>query len=387
MNLHALARWHWMVIGTALGLLIGFAWSAQEPSSSRNLGDTAFIQAVRSLGNASDGRPPSIDSIVVYPPVEGGAKGLPVQVVTFTVPNPRGSEPARIDGRLNAEVPFRASEDNTVVESLIVARRRARQFNFERSTEPAPTSTDSMTERRFVELVDRVRSGDVAALTSVTVFQPIEDAGQRVVPVRFTHEGQSHVLHTSVPFRRDTVLDFLRQERERNASLRFRYAWERDPASAMSAGAASGFVLIGIIWPTVMRQLSRMGFGPPPPVREPREPKKKRGKHRRSLAHAEPAAAGIMPRELSAEDRNRLEQYTHDLEQEVESHLHDGQPGPANQPTASSTPQPIRDLRPEPVQQVEPEKPEEPKVYQGEWYPVARPIHKDDGEHHDTTKH
>jgi hypothetical protein len=369
-----------MVIGTALGLLIGFAWSGREPASSRNFGDATFMQAVRSLSNTPADRPAPIADIVVHPPVDEGAKGLAVQVVTFSVPNPRGGEPARIDARLNAEIPFRASEDNTIFETLVVTRRRSRTFNFERSSEPAPPPTDTFSESQLNDLIARVRAGDAAAMTGVRVFDPIEVDGKRLVPLAFNADGTSHVLHTAVPFRRDTVLDYLRAEQERNPQLRFRYAWERDPASAMVAGASTGFVMVGLVWPTLMRLLSRRGFGPPVPVPSPREPKR-----RQSRSRPEPASTAVAPREPTAEQRDRLEQYTHDLE----AHVVSGDQ-PSTQPAKTIGPlhQPIRELRAEPVEAIQPpESDDQPKEYKGEWYPVARPAtHKPDA-HADGTKH
>lgn len=129
MRIEDLKRWHWIVIGAFIGLVLGYVFSNLEPTDpGRSLSTVDFQRAARQVSRnpATEGMP-SLRNIVVYPP-EQGAYGKPVHRVHFDLLHFAAGDPTKWEYRpshLKAEVPFvrdGSNPENTVIDFLEAAK-------------------------------------------------------------------------------------------------------------------------------------------------------------------------------------------------------------------------------------------------------------------------
>jgi hypothetical protein len=161
-----------------------------------------------------------------------------------------------------------------------------------------------------------------------------------------------YTLTARVPYRKagppsNTVLDYL-ADMKKSRGLRYRVAWWNRPSVAVTLWAAGCTILIGGVWPTVLRLMVGTGLGRPP------EPEK-------------PAAASY-------------------AEPQPEEPLHADVPLMTDEPDTVVTTGPVlptvavpvavRELTTEEVTTA-PAAPADEKEYEGEYYPVARKARRD----------
>lgn len=140
-------------------------------------------------------------------------------------------------------------------------------------------------------------------------------------------------------------------------------------------GAASGFVLIGVLWPAAIQLMIAAGLVKPPPKKE------KVAKHRTGEDVDEmlvkPTAAAVDPNAL------------HKLNDEMEAHLAATLEGGGPSAAAEAPEEHVSTLMSgsgarsssDPTERPAPQTPEEKKDFAGQYYPVARVVKKD-GEAH-----
>jgi hypothetical protein len=143
--------------------------------------------------------------------------------------------------------------------------------------------------------------------------------------------------------------------------LVYRTAWWEIPKVTIALYAAAGFVVIGVIWPTLINVLTGAGFGPQ------KKPKDEYDLSRfKSGPEPVAAVAGV----------SGTDQELHDLNAKMESNVADMLIGKtAIEEEDEEEARIIKQLETQSIDATEgatPE-PEEDKEYKGEFYPVAKP--------------
>ncbi len=152
-----------------------------------------------------------------------------------------------------------------------------------------------------------------------------------------------------------------------NEQLDYRYVWWREPVWTYTLWTGGAVLLIGGVWPTILNLLVGAGYGRPPRQEEDYDLSRfGRGK-------PELAAAAATP-EMDSEELDAVTRaYEARLGESADAES-DEAPDTADAPSTE-----IRQLKAEPLpEDVPPLRPqeEEDKEFVGEFYPVARPVHK-----------
>ncbi|HZL36437.1 MAG TPA: type II secretion system protein [Tepidisphaeraceae bacterium] len=158
-------------------------------------------------------------------------------------------------------------------------------------------------------------------------------------------------LGTAGPSAEYRVADFLRAAAKARPELAVRYAWWDDPAVSFAIWTGGSVLVIGGVWPILLRLLIGAGFG--------------RKRETYDLDRFQAGPDPVMGRqEITADDRRRL--------QELGEEMIRGLQGTADAgPAVASPPIPVRELAPQPTQPV-PAAPGPDREYIGQYYPVTR---------------
>lgn len=227
--------------------------------------------------------------------------------------------------------------------------------NFEQALLSRPVGRDKPVPR-----VQNIRVyPPVDGLYTVNFDQLVEDRAND----RWLLQPWSFTARSPRPDSNQTILEWLEQLRASNPEqVKFTYEWWREPKRLWTLwGVFTGVLLLwGVVIPGVLwlvrggaKELKEVATMKPPPP-----------------SPAEAAAAASGP---SAEDQARLGEMIDRLE-EATAGMSPGGPGPAAAGTATATASAPKVLSGKPLEPLpELNKPEEPKEYKGEFYPVARP--------------
>jgi hypothetical protein len=154
--------------------------------------------------------------------------------------------------------------------------------------------------------------------------------------------------------------------------LKVRYAWWREPLWNYVLYMGGAFILMGVIWPTVLKRLTLAGYGRPPEEIEKKPPFWKRWftKQPKPVHFDDGLVTATKPPSsttLSAEELARMDQ----MEEGLKDFLTQQQPEPGGEIQDEPAPE-IRQLPNTPIDQpTEAPKAEEPKDYGGEFYPTV----------------
>jgi hypothetical protein len=151
-----------------------------------------------------------------------------------------------------------------------------------------------------------------------------------------------------------------------------RYAWWREPLWNYVLYMGGSFMLMGVIWPTVLKRLTLAGYGRAPEEQEKRPPFWRRWFTRQPLpvrfddglvtATKRPTSTT-----LNAEEMSRLDQ----MEEGLRDFLTQQPPEPGGEVEDEPAPE-IKQLSNEATEPpTEPPKAEDPKDYAGEFYPTV----------------
>jgi hypothetical protein len=232
---------------------------------------------------------------------------------------------------------------------------------------------------RFEELAESFGEAEHPPLLNLVVHPPIEGknyvTGQYLRRVRRGEpEYWRFELNAAIPFAPSgsrspagehfTIRDYLDEQAAAHPELSYRYAWWNRPALAAAMWGLGAVVVIGGLWPIMLNLLIGAGFARQP---EPKEPEYDLERFR-----PEPEPAKKPAPTATEDDMARLEAMEQELERKLSA---DGGSPSAEASQAHQHPQaPIKPLSGGPLQsQPGPNEPEEPKEYQGEFYPVVRP--------------
>jgi hypothetical protein len=184
-------------------------------------------------------------------------------------------------------------------------------------------------------------------------------------PSRWRTRGSAPVLITEVDLIDPTytIVDFLADARRQNAALNYSYVALWEPRWAYLAWTAGSLVLIGGLWPTLIRLMIGAGFAraEPDPAYD----------LSRFKGGNEKAAA---KEQTSAVDEARVRELAEELERKLSADASARQGSPQE---ALPELEPVRPLLLAPAEvPAGGEKPPENKEYGGEYYPVVRKVEK-----------
>jgi hypothetical protein len=289
MAIEDLKRWHWVVIGCLVGLVLGFGqvYGGNEPGVNLpSLGPQEFEEALRATPR--DGQP-VLENITVYP----GPSDEPDLVV--------------MDERTDWGLYARMRDGGAG------ARGNARQIKY-------------VQHRIYAR----------------KPFKPL-------IPVPGAATGPHY-----------TVRDYLKDlsKTEPGAAVKFRYAWWKEPKTLVALWTAGSTLLIGGVWPTVLNFLLGAGFG----RRMPKDPDYDLDRFK-----SEPEAGAP---EATVADAGAVEEHVRKLEEELAARFSAGAGGPARAEEPKPVPTLVTTALESPAAAGD-----EPKDYQGEFYPVVKPHH------------
>lgn len=183
-----------------------------------------------------------------------------------------------------------------------------------------------------------------------------------------TQQFITRVSNPMGPVGNKSITDFLEEVKKQVPTLDYKFQWWLEPKTIWLSCLAGSFLLIGVLWPIALQAMIKMGLAEPPD-------------ERMDLSAVrtvdEPSAEPIGPL-VTAADHQKLSDLTTAMEKNVAGMgLGSGGGGAEGRPHSDA---PVKDLgvgeRPMPVAM--PAVKEDPSDFKGEFYPVARPIKKDD---------
>jgi hypothetical protein len=402
MELSDLRRWHWIVIGALLGLIIGYSLNAIGPDAmetgaqAAKTSQTTFeSELIQDPAVGPGGAPlPIIRNITVYP--DGPINLIKMQRLVLVDPNkPNSIERKYQQWFYEAHRPYSPMDwrlrTDVRVKPGFPPDGYQMDENWRDSLQPGATSCDPGSDG--AQLFLSIAKGNCDLVMQLDDGKQASDLTVKfndhpLVP--FTVDPtDSRFVHTTIPAdyfgannaralwiaRKDnpvhihqihiynptyTVLDYLNAMAATHPDIHYRYAWWMEPKAVLWLSVGGCVLVIGIIWPTVLNLLVGAGFGPPP---------REKGVSLRNLKATPvsvPMASG--PTE---EDMESLAQMEEDLIKDLESTATE-QVGAGAAPTG---PAPVRVLNakaaePPPLASVK--KDDKPKSFAGEFYPVAR---------------
>jgi hypothetical protein len=404
MGLEKLKFWHWMIIGVLIG--VGYGWvrtqfrDADEPEvrtwDRRQFSDALNQGAV-------------VRNLVLHPMVDGQewVTGEIYQLTngSFSVEGRRRQQPRQWWQGLNRSrsgnatpanaapanaAPAEAVEkpklpDGKWVELMMLAAEPGRKAK-EYKAKPG-TITRNGTTATFTAAGHGYRDGDVVGISGAA--QPEYNGTFTILNVSantfdYTVTGSPATPATAAPGVTIAVQTNAREflatlqkkfptTPESHRDLNFRYAWWEEPKTMMAMYGAGGFVVIGVLWPTLIALLMGAGLVKRP---EPQEYDLSRFK---GGADPKPESKAA----VTEADRNELAELNAKLEAGVADMVQGSTAPDIDHDAEQAAVVKKLETRLLDAAEVASENhPDEPKEYQGEFYPVAKPgVHKHDKPH------
>ncbi|HEX8323084.1 MAG TPA: hypothetical protein VF595_04145 [Tepidisphaeraceae bacterium] len=162
------------------------------------------------------------------------------------------------------------------------------------------------------------------------------------------------------------VLDYLAERKKEIPSLDYRFQWWLVPRNVWLMSIGGSVLLVGLIWPVVLKLMIKLGLAEPPA---------ERGADLSGVRTTDSSTAMRSGSIVTADDRQKLAALNAELEANVAGMSVGVAADSPDRPAAAVAPVQLPTERPaEPsVPAVTPGKPED---FEGEFYPVARPIVK-----------
>ena len=174
-------------------------------------------------------------------------------------------------------------------------------------------------------------------------------------------------LSPASPRKDYSVLDFLAEKKKATPTLDYRYDWWWEPRNLWFISVAGSVLVIGVLWPVALRGMVAVGLAEPP---------EERGIDLSRVSAAGDSAKVPTGRPTSAAERAKLDAMNDDLEAALaKSAVEHGRTTQTDTPSAQPAILPLKIDTSEPVIAVKAE--DKPHEYTGEFYPVAKPGHKD----------
>jgi hypothetical protein len=343
MGIENIKRWQWMIIGTLAGLLLAYLRiSAVSSGSARSIEPAIFERYCLDRPEFT-GNNPRVKSILVYP-IE--ISGLQQRI-----------------NRVECQILFpTADPDKWQYEPCVVYATAP--FN-----PVAPITRYVSREGDNMYTVCKSQLGDMSkssvdALLSANPWLEREIERAATQHTRLPNGGGAGINYNIPPKQTVDVTAWIKSVAADRNWISYHYAWWMDPKVAFWVYGAGGFLLIGVIWPSIQHQLVKAGLGNAPSDDSDYDLSRfgKGGKQK--------AAAAPEPVE---EDLSRLDA----LEAQVLASMGPTEP----KPVAEEAPTEIRKLDAAPLEAPDEEETEAAQAqrdFKGEYYPVARAVVKDE---------
>lgn len=253
-------------------------------------------------------------------------------------------------------------------------------------TDQSVTSVDFQSMLLNVE----PRANNMPVLQDIVVYQEKEKQrlvrylGMRRVQGQTTATMDARYFYAATPYKVEysngtkydrknpapDIMTYLAAVQKANSKFTYKYRWWMEGMTWYGICMGAGLVLIGGVWPLTIRLLVGAGLSPEPES----EYDKKWRTHKASKGSADPVATSG----ASIAEMDQLDQLNSSLEQSVAAGgvamTEKKEPDKAQEKAMEAG---VRKLIIAPLEKApEPINPEEPKDYQGEFYPVARPHEK-----------
>jgi len=357
--------WHWLAISLVIGLALGYLNSAgaDVPGGAHtDISQLKFEQLLMAdtTVDAKGNHIPNISGITVYPPRIAVVNDQPIagQIVTFTGlirPNERSTVATLQFCTLMFPVPYEAQPDAEV-----------RRY---RGSYPGTT-------------VYTWKKGDTIPSIANALYGKVTPAGVRAIKeanrvFRYAESSNDFILRPGdqifVPWNpadNRTASDFLAAVKTIHPDVTYRYAWWRSPHYAYQLWTGGSVLIIGIIWPTLIQMMIKGGLGRPPRATDEYDLSRFKGE----TEEEEEKKPKVV---VTADDLIEMQK----LQEKMEADLKEsGFLQPAAQGGAATTPQPVgvKKLSGGPLELAADTKTEEEKNFEGEYYPVAHPKHREE---------
>lgn len=415
MDIEKLSRWHWAVIGLLVGLLLG--WGAKSLDDAGGLGDAGSLGVgdfEREL-TASNRRHPILRNIVVHQ--SQGDWAVTLQRLEM---DPREKYPHNprhfryVDKRLDARTPYVPVDTAQTVDvridpsaqrmeassgrgywTLAINGRKVVDWPAQLKLEGWKTSSGHWSDPgagataqvalrwasyQLTVVLDPSQSSAAAPgrlritfngreLPAAWTSTPGGPACRTTLPAELFTPAEYQVLSFAdggPPLKirqirlldaNYTVLNYLAAIKRNNPQVVYRTAWWEKPTVLYTLYATGGVVVIGGIWPVVLRLLLGAGFGRHAPAEEPYDLSRFGGRPESKIAA--PARPGE-PLDTEALDA---------LEQELRRSLSQHAMASDKPPCETRPVSPLNAIASD-VAAAAPS--DEHKEYQGEYYPVVR---------------
>jgi len=238
----------------------------------------------------------------------------------------------------------------------------------------------------FAQNLGRKTSKGEMWMTDVVIYPPFENKTLvtcMMVPpdaVGVVHR-QSYQFYADTPFRITraappkpdfSVLDYVKSAVERNATIKYSYAWWTLPLAIILIWGGGAAILIGGVWPVMLNLMIGAGFGRAKEAESEYDLDRFKGGPEPAIAATNKGATG--------KDRQQVQEFADSLERDLAAKA-SSEPATELIPKAGS--EPVRKLDGGPLETATvASNPQDPKDYKGEFYPVVRPHgHEDEKKH------
>jgi len=245
------------------------------------------------------------------------------------------------------------------------------------------------------DLMQRDVPGDRPRIGSITIHPAVEGAYNKPVQVltfmRATYVPKEqgwvyypYAFRAELPFKSPSgdeapnMSAFLRDMKGQADWVSYKYAWWEEPKWTYTLWTIGCVVVIGGVWPSIIDLLIGAGLAKPRKTKEEKAAEKAY-LNRFGKGGREPEKVRAST-EMSDAERKRLESMT----AAMESDLAEGASARGATAVAEEDHGPVKKLDAGPLQIADIQKEEEKKDYKGEFYPVAKTVHKphDPDPHH-----
>ncbi len=363
--------WHWVLLSLGLGALLGYLNSGGANPSVEHISvspmvfETGLMHAPY-VDPDKPGNPlPYVSNVLVHPPQQILVAGKPkqVQLVIFSALNPHSpGHPSGSYERVSIFAPFPYEPQPREEPSDDHPDWPAASMYYGQSGD----TLQSLATRFYHKA--QTPEGLNAILSANKDLRGAKNAAELKIV-----EGNRYWIPWN-PADKHTFSDFMvaanaliRSEQGANAiAVSSRYVWWESPNHVYAIWMTGSFLLVGVIWPTLLQIMVKGGFG---------RTKPDEFELRRYKPSPIPAAAPKPAMAVTKDDMQQLREMQESLEASLRAS--GSTAGPSAQPNAQPAAPAIKVLAgsaAEPA--VVPQTPDEPKEYKGEFYPVVHPGEK-----------
>jgi hypothetical protein len=281
MQIEDLRRWHWVVAGIIVGLVLGYVWTGIEPSSVRNTSLPEFMRDVSRVDPQT--KQPLIQGIVIHPPKPNFEAEAARQRI------------ARYEAEAIAAERAAASPPADVADRAAFIEQKKSEAEAARAEVKLTRESDGnkrVSVVTYKRLMRNSKTGEVERVPR-----------QVMAEVPFVPPGQGRgSVDPNL-----TLAHHLDQMQKAHPHITYRNAWWSNGPVAVAMWTIGGAIVIGGLWPVVLNGLVGAGMGRKRDTRAEYNPDRFK-----AASYREPEKPAA-PR-VTQEDQDRLREMTRQLE-------------------------------------------------------------------------